>query len=97
MTTTNIALNALTALVREGRSLRTECANISKRIDGRLVNVGGFCVCVSSTLGFERGSTSVARFFSQEDAEVFIDSVMESARIDAMEERAFAQRVVEGF
>ena len=62
----------LRALVREGRDLRVECANLHRVHNGRRMNVGGFAVCVSSPMGFERGSTAVAYFFKRDSAEALI-------------------------
>jgi len=67
----------LRALVREGRDLRVECANMHRVRDGRLLNVGGFAVCVSSSLGFERGSTAVGYFFKRDGAEALIAEARE--------------------
>jgi hypothetical protein len=65
-------MNDLRALVREGRGLRIECANLFRVHEGRRLNVGGYAVCVSSPMGFERGSTAVAYYFKREGAEGLI-------------------------
>lgn len=74
---TRHTMTDLRALVREGRDLRVECANLHRVHNGRRMNVGGYAVCVSSSLGFERGSTAVAYFFKRDSAEALITSARE--------------------
>lgn len=74
---TRHTMTDLRTLVREGHDLRVECANMNRVRDGRLLNVGGYAVCVSSPMGFERGSTAVAYFFKRDSAEALIVAARE--------------------